>query len=115
MWNRVQIAEGTALVTRALAAGPAGPYAIQAAVAALHAEAADAASTDWAQIARLYDVLERVDPSPVVALNRAAAIAMRDGPAAGLAIVERLLSQGELDGYQFAHAARADLAAKLRK
>lgn len=114
-WNAAQIAEGSALVARALASGQTGPYALQAAIAAVHAEAPNAASTDWNEIVGLYGVLLRVDPSPIVELNRAAAVAMRDGPLAGLAIVDRLLAEGHLDGYQFAHAARADLCRRLRR
>ena len=86
---------------------------IQAAIAAVHAEAAEARDTDWPQIAGLYDVLMRIDPSPVVALNRAAAIAMRDGPAAGLELIDAILSSGELNEYQLAHSARADLCRRL--
>jgi RNA polymerase sigma-70 factor (ECF subfamily) len=112
-WDRAQIAEGTALVARALASRRAGPLTLQAAIAALHAEAAEAASTDWPQIAGLYDVLARLDASPVVRLNRAVAIAMRDGPAAGLALMDALLAEGELAGYHLAHAARADLCRRL--
>ena len=113
LWNREQIAEGCALVERALTGRRFGPYTLQAAVAAVHAESATAAATDWAQIVGLYDVLLRADPSPVIELNRAAAVAMRDGPAAGLAIVEELLAGGDLDEYQFAHSARADLCRRL--
>jgi len=112
-WNREQMAEGCALVERALTGRRFGPYTLQAAVAAVHAEAVTAAATDWAQIVGLYDVLLRADPSPVVELNRAAAVAMRDGPAAGLAIVDELLAGGDLDEYQFAHSARADLCRRL--
>lgn len=112
-WNRTLIAEGTALVEHALVAGRAGPYALQAAIAAVHAEAPTAAATDWAQIVGLYDVLLRLDPSPVVELNRAVAVAMRDGPGAGLAAVDAILSRGELPDYHFAHAARADLCRRL--
>jgi RNA polymerase sigma-70 factor (ECF subfamily) len=113
LWNREQIVEGCALVERALTGRRFGPYTLQAAIAAVHAEAATAAATDWAQIVGLYDVLLRADPSPVVELNRAAAVAMRDGPAAGLAIVDELLAGGDLDEYQFAHSARADLCRRL--
>ena len=113
LWDRALIAEGVALVERALMAGPAGPYALQAAIAAVHAEAAEAPATDWAQIAALYDVLLRADPSPVVELNRAAAVAMRDGPAAGLALIDALLARGDLADYLFAHAARADCCRRL--
>jgi RNA polymerase sigma-70 factor (ECF subfamily) len=112
-WDRDAIREGTALVRRALGSGRAGPYALQAAIAAVHAEAGDAAATDWAELAGLYDVLVQVDPSPVVELNRAAAIAMRDGAAAGLALVDALLARGELDGYHLAHSARAELCRRL--
>jgi RNA polymerase sigma-70 factor (ECF subfamily) len=118
-WDRTMIAEGLALVEAALG-GPRqaearafGPYAIQAAIAAVHAEAPSAAVTDWAQIAGLYDVLLRIDPSPVVELNRAAAIAARDGPAAGLALVDAILERGDLAGYHLAHSARADLCRQL--
>jgi len=110
-WDRALIAEGLALVERALATRRFGPYGIQAAIAAVHAEAPSAGATDWAQIVALYDVLVRMDPSPVVELNRAVAVAMRDGPAGGLAIVDGLMK--ELDGYHLAHAARADLLRRL--
>jgi RNA polymerase sigma-70 factor, ECF subfamily len=113
LWDRALIAEGIGLVERALGARPPGPYAVQAAIAAVHAEAATADRTDWPQIVGLYDVLLRVDPSPVVELNRAAAIAMRDGPAAGLALVDALLARGELADYLFAHSARADCCRRL--
>src|SRR5206468_472821 len=112
-WNRAQIAEGAALVERALSMRRFGPYAIQAAIAAVHAEAPAAASTDWRQIVGLYDILVRADPSPVVVLNRAAAVAMRDGPLAGLAIIEALLAAGEIADYVHAHSARADLCRRL--
>ncbi|HZI41904.1 MAG TPA: RNA polymerase sigma factor [Gemmatimonadaceae bacterium] len=112
-WNRVQITEGIALVERALSSRRVGPYSLQAAIAAVHAEAPNAAATDWRQIVGLYDVLLRVDPSPVVELNRAAAVAMRDGPAAGLALIDELLGRGELTGYLHAHSARADLLRRL--
>ena len=113
LWNREQIADGTALVEGALGSGGAGPYGIQAAIAALHAAASTAEATDWPQIVALYDVLLRMQPSPVVELNRAVAVAMRDGPEAGLAIVDALLAHGELGDYRFAHAARADLCRRL--
>jgi RNA polymerase sigma-70 factor (ECF subfamily) len=113
LWNREQIAEGVALVERALASRGFGPYALQAAIAAVHAEAPQAAATDWAQIVGLYDVLWRVDPSPVVELNRAVAVAMRDGPAAGLALIESILARGDLADYHLAHAAHADLCRRL--
>jgi RNA polymerase sigma-70 factor (ECF subfamily) len=112
-WNREQIAEGTALVERVLASRRFGPYTLQAAIAAVHAEAPAAAETDWAQIVGLYDVLLRSDPSPIVELNRAAAVAMRDGPAAGLALIDALLARGELGDYHLAHSARADLLRRL--
>ena len=113
LWNRDQIAEGIALVERALRTRRIGPYALQAAIAAVHAESPDAASTDWRQIVGLYDVLLLVDPSPIVALNRAAAVAMRDGPAAGLALIDALLARGELADYLHTHTARADLLRRL--
>jgi len=113
LWNRAQIEEGVARVTEALRSGRFGAYTLQAAIAAVHAEAPDAASTDWAQIVGLYDVLLRVDPSPVVALNRAVAVAMRDGDEAGLAAVDAILESGELQQYHLAHAARADLCRRL--
>jgi RNA polymerase sigma-70 factor (ECF subfamily) len=113
LWNREQIAEGLALVQQALASPPVGPYALQAAIAAVHAEAQTAAATDWAQIAGLYGVLAQVEPSPVVELNRAVAVAMRDGPAAGLALIDAILAQGELVDYHLAHSARAELCRRL--
>ena len=113
LWDRAQITEGSALVERALRSRRFGPYTLQAAIAAVHAEAVDAASTDWRQIVGLYDVLVRADPSPVVELNRAVAVAMRDGPAAGLTLVEALLARGALADYALAHAARADLCRRL--
>jgi RNA polymerase sigma-70 factor (ECF subfamily) len=112
-WDRALIAEGTALVERALASGRAGSYALQAAIAAVHAEAPAAAATDWAEIAGLYDLLLRLEPSPVVELNRAVAVAMRDGPAAGLTAVDAILARGELADYHLAHAVRADLCRRL--
>ncbi len=113
LWSREQIAEGVALVERVLSSRRFGPYTLQAAIAAVHAEAPTAAATDWAQIVGLYDVLARADPSPVVALNRAAAIAMRDGPEAGLALIDAILARGELEDYHLAHSARADLCRRL--
>ncbi len=113
LWNRDQIAEGTALVERALSSRRFGPYTLQAAIAAVHAEAPDADATDWAQIVGLYDVLLRVDPSPVIELNRAVAVAMRDGPAAGLVLIDALLARGELADYHLAHSARADFCRRL--
>jgi len=115
LWNRDQIAEGTALVERALSSRRFGPYTLQAAIAAVHAEAPNAAATDWAQIVGLYDVLMRADPSPVVELNRAVAVAMRDGAEAGLALIEAILGRGDLSDYRLAHAARADLCRRLGK
>lgn len=113
MWNRAQMDEGAALVERALASRQVGPYTIQAAIAAVHARASDAASTDWSQIVGLYDLLVQAEPSAVVELNRAVAVAMRDGPEAGLALVDAILSRGELGHYHLAHAARADLCRRL--
>jgi|SRR5712692_4151676 len=115
LWNREQILEGTALVERALASRRIGPYTLQAAIAAVHAEAPAAAATDWAQIVGLYDVLVRAEPSPVVELNRAAAVAMRDGPAAGLALIDAILARGDLADYPLAHSARAELCRRLGK
>ncbi|MDZ4367101.1 MAG: RNA polymerase sigma factor [Afipia sp.] len=112
-WDRELIAEGIALLERGLASRRIGPYLIQAAIAAVHAEAACHADTDWAQIVALYGVLLRLDRSPVIALNRAVAVAMRDGAEAGLALVDELLAQGELADYRFAHATRADLCRRL--
>jgi len=109
-WDRAQIREGLALVERALTSRRFGPYTLQAAIAAVHAEAADASVTDWRQIVGLYDVLLRVEASPIVELNRAAAVGMRDGPEAGLALVDTILARGDLGDYALAHAARADLA-----
>ncbi len=115
LWDRQQIEEGAALVERALRSRRFGPYTLQAAIAAVHAEAPDATATDWPQIVGLYDVLVRVDPSPVVELNRAVAVAMRDGPAAGLALVDAILAGGDLADYLPAHVARADLCRRLRR
>jgi RNA polymerase sigma-70 factor (ECF subfamily) len=113
LWNREQIAEGLALVERTLSSRRIGPYTLQAAIAAVHAEALTATATDWAQIVGLYDVLARAEPSPVVELNRAVAVAMRDGPEAGLALVDAILARGDLADYRLAHAARADLCRRL--
>jgi RNA polymerase sigma-70 factor, ECF subfamily len=112
-WHRSQIEEGVDLVERALASHRFGPYTLQAAIAAVHAEASKASGTDWAQIVGLYDVLLRADPSPVIELNRAAAIAMRDGPEAGLALIDAILVRGDLTDYYLAHAARGDLCRRL--
>jgi RNA polymerase sigma-70 factor (ECF subfamily) len=111
LWNAAYIAEGVALVERALASRRFGPYTLQAAIAAVHAEAPHAGATDWTQIVGLYDVLVRADPSPVVQLNRAVAVAMRDGPAAGLELIDALLD--ELADYHLAHSARAELCRRL--
>lgn len=111
-WNRTQIAEALPLVAEALRGGP-GPYAIQAAIAALHCQAARAEETDWRQIVRLYEGLEQLQPSPVVSLNRAVAVAMSDGPEAGLAIIEQLVRLSDLENYHLLHAARADLLRRL--
>jgi RNA polymerase sigma-70 factor (ECF subfamily) len=113
LWNHAQIAEGLTLTRRALASRRFGPYTLQAAIAAVHAEAASAAATDWSRIVGLYDLLLEVEQSPVVELNRAAAIAMRDGPDAGLALIDAILDRGQLATYQPAHAARADLCRRL--
>jgi RNA polymerase sigma-70 factor (ECF subfamily) len=113
LWNRGQIAEGTALVQRALSSGQAGPYTIQAAISAVHAQASAAAATDWGQIVALYTLLARATPSPVVELNRAVAVAMRDGPAAGVELIDEILARGELADYHLAHSARADLCRRL--
>src|SRR5207253_8823478 len=126
LWDRTQIAEGIKMVERALSSRPAlsartraegrfGPYAIQAAIAAVHAEAAEAAATDWAEIVALYDALSRADSSPVIELNRAVAVAMRDGPAAGLALVDAILNRGDLVDYRLTHATRAELSRRLGK
>jgi RNA polymerase sigma-70 factor (ECF subfamily) len=113
LWDRDQIEEGLALIGRVLSSGATGPYAVQAAIAAVHAEAPNAAATDWREIAGLYDVLLAIQPSAVVELNRAVAIAMRDGAEAGLEAVDVILTRGELHEYRFAHAARADLCRRL--
>ena len=112
-WNREQIAEGSRLVERALGSGRCGPYSIQAAISAVHADAAVAAETDWDEIVGLYDLLLQADASPVVALNRAVAVAMRDGPATGLRIIDAILDRGQLRDYRPAHAARAELLRRL--
>jgi RNA polymerase sigma-70 factor (ECF subfamily) len=108
-WDAELIAEGSALLERAYSGDQVGPYAIQAAIAGVHARAPTAAATDWRRIVELYDQLLVADPSPVVELNRAVSIAMRDGPGAGISLVDSLLEQGVLDDYHLAHAARADL------
>jgi RNA polymerase sigma-70 factor (ECF subfamily) len=113
LWNREQIAEAIVLVEGALKSRGFGPYTLQAAIAAVHAEAASAEATDWRQIVGLYDVLVRADPSPVVELNRAVALAMRDGPDAGLAAIDAILGRGQLQDYHLAHSARADLCRRI--
>jgi len=113
LWNRELIAEGIRLVRHAFASGRLGPYTVQAAISALHAEARSSAATDWSEIVALYDLLLRIDPSPVVELNRAVAIVMRDGPAAGLSQIEGLLAKGKLDNYPLAHSAKAELCRRV--
>ena len=113
LWNRNQITEGISLVSRALASSQVGPYTIQAAIAAAHAQAPSAPATDWAQIVALYDLLLQAHPSPVVELNRAVAVAMSDGPLSGLNIINGIFARGELENYHLAHAARADLCRRL--
>jgi RNA polymerase sigma-70 factor (ECF subfamily) len=113
LWDGQLIGEGAALVERAIGSRRFGPYTLQAAIAAVHGEAVSASATDWAQIVGLYDVLMRAAPSPVVELNRAVAVAMRDGPIAGLALVDGILARGELDDYHLAHSARADLCRRV--
>ncbi|MFN8601257.1 MAG: RNA polymerase sigma factor [Candidatus Binatia bacterium] len=113
LWNREQITEGLERVRRAFASRRFGPFSVQAAIAAVHAVAPTAGATDWGEIVALYDVLLRLEPSPVVELNRAVAVAMRDGPEAGLVLVDAILERGELGSYHFAHAARADLCRRL--
>lgn len=113
LWNRDQITEGVSLVAPALLSGQVGPYTIQAAIAAAHVQAPSSATTDWAQIVALYDLLMRAEPSPVVELNRAVAVAMRDSPLAGLTLIDIILARGDLGNYHLAHAARADLCRRL--
>jgi RNA polymerase sigma-70 factor (ECF subfamily) len=113
LWNHAQIAEGSALVEQSLASRRFGPYTLQAAIAAAHATAHTAAETDWTEIAALYDLLAQLQPSPVVDLNRAVAVAMRDGPAAGLTLLDAILARGELADYHLAHSARAELCRRL--
>jgi RNA polymerase sigma-70 factor (ECF subfamily) len=113
LWDRKQIAEGARLVEQSLSSRRFGPYSIQAAISAVHAQAPSAAATDWGEIVGLYDALMTTEPSAVVELNRAVAVAMRDGPAAGLALIEAILARGDLADYRFAHAARADLCRRL--
>jgi RNA polymerase sigma-70 factor (ECF subfamily) len=113
LWNRSHISEGQALVSRAMSSTEIGPYSLQAAIAAVHADAASPDATDWRQIVALYDILAQIVPSPVVELNRAVAVAMRDGPAVGLDQIDAILARGELADYHLAHAARADLCRRL--
>ncbi|MFL5504280.1 MAG: RNA polymerase sigma factor [Gemmatimonadaceae bacterium] len=113
LWNREQIDEGVELVEAALRSHRFGPYTLQAAIAAVHAEARDSQSTDWRQIVGLYDLLLRTEPSPIIELNRAAAVAMSDGPEAGLALIDAILVRGDLAEYHLAHAARGDLNRRL--
>jgi RNA polymerase sigma-70 factor (ECF subfamily) len=115
LWDRAQIAEGLALVTRALSTRQVGAYTLQAAIAAVHAEAPTTGATDWSQIAALYGLLLQVAPSPVVELNRAVAVAMRDGPAAGLDLIDEILARGDLGDYHLAHAARAEMCRRLAR
>ncbi len=115
LWNRAHIQEGVRLIERALISRRFGPYTLQAAIAAVHAEAPGTTETDWAQIVALYDLLLRVEPSPIIELNRAVAVAMRDGPDKGLELVDELLARGELATYHLAHATRADLCRRIGK
>jgi RNA polymerase sigma-70 factor (ECF subfamily) len=115
LWNRALIEEGKLLVARAMDAARIGAYTLQAAIAAVHADAPEPDATDWAQIVALYDVLLQAEPSPVIELNRAVAVAMRDGPAAGLELVDELLARGELAEYHLAHSTRADLCRRLKR
>jgi RNA polymerase sigma-70 factor (ECF subfamily) len=113
LWNQAQISEGRLLVQQSLSSGRFGSYTLQAALSAVHSEAQSAAATDWAQIVGLYDLLVQLEPSPVVALNRAVAVAMRDGPLAGLQSIDQILARGDLADYHLAHSARADLCRRL--
>ncbi|HEX2225817.1 MAG TPA: RNA polymerase sigma factor [Candidatus Binatia bacterium] len=113
LWNRQQITEAALLLERAVSSRPIGPYTIQAAIAAVHAGAPNSAATDWARIVGFYDLLLQAEPSPVVELNRAVAVAMRDGPQAGLALIDTILARGDLENYHLAHAARADLCRRI--
>jgi RNA polymerase sigma-70 factor (ECF subfamily) len=115
LWNRDQITEGLSLVARALSSCQVGPYTIQSAIAAAHSQAPSATATDWAQIVTLYDLMLQAHPSPVVELNRAVAVAMSDGPLAGLNVIDAILAKGDLENYHLAHAARADLCRRLRR
>jgi RNA polymerase sigma-70 factor (ECF subfamily) len=113
LWNQAQIREGTSLLERAMASGRVGPYTIQAAMAAVHATAPNAQATDWREMVELYDALLQIEPSPIVELNRAVAVAMCDGPAAGLELIDDILDSGDLAEYHLVHAARADLCRRL--
>lgn len=113
LWNRDFIMEGSALVTQALGSRLVGPYTLQAAIAATHSQAPSTAATNWSQIVGFYDLLARIAPSPIISLNRAVAVAMRDGPSAGLALIDKILAEGELANYHLAHSARADLCRQL--
>ncbi len=113
LWDHDMIAEGVALVEQALLSRQFGPYALQAAISAVHAESKDSAATDWAEIVALYDLLMSVNPSPVVELNRAVAVAMRDGPVAGLQLIDEILARGDLSDYHLAHSARAEMCRRL--
>jgi RNA polymerase sigma-70 factor (ECF subfamily) len=115
LWNLAQIAEGVALLEKSIKSRSFGSYTLQAAIAAVHAQAESAARTDWQQIVALYDRLLRIQPSPVVELNRAVAVAMLDGPEAGLALIDALLEQGILANYYLAHSVRADMYRRLGK
>ena len=113
LWDHAQISEGLRLIQQALASRRFGPYTIQAAIAAVHARASTADTTDWRQIVALYDILNQADPSPIIELNRAVAVAMCDGPAAGLELIEAILTRGDLKDYHFIHSAHADLCRRL--
>jgi RNA polymerase sigma-70 factor (ECF subfamily) len=115
LWNRDQITEGKSLVERALSSARFGPYTIQAAIAAVHSDAPSTAATDWSQIVALYDLLARAEPSPIIELNRAVAIAMRDGPEAGLDLIDAILARGDLSDYHLAHSARAEFLRRLNR
>jgi len=113
LWDRQHIAEGVGLLRQAFATRNVGAYTLQAAIAAIHAEAPSSAATDWNKMVGLYDLLNKVDPSPVVELNRAVAVGMRDGDAEGLRLMDELLAAGDLANYSFAHAGRAELCRRL--
>jgi RNA polymerase sigma-70 factor (ECF subfamily) len=115
LWNREQISEGLQLVQRAFSTRQIGPYTLQAGIVAAHAEASEASETNWSRIVALYDALLQIDPSPVIELNRAVAVAMRDGPVAGLSLIDEILARGELNEYHLVHSARADLYRRLGK